>query len=173
MPANPINNIRISEISENQIPDIQKIANEAWPVTFAEILTQEQIRYMMGWMYSQEALVEQFGKGHRFFLAESDGEYLGFMSIENNSQQSGRTKIHKAYIRPAFQGEGIGRAFFDRASNEAVKRGDDAIYLNVNKQNLRAIAFYEKYGMAKIKEEIIDIGNGFVMDDYVFEKRVG
>lgn len=172
MPDSRINNLIISEISEIQIADIQRIADEAWPVAFAKILTQQQIRYMMDWMYSQQSLKEQLDKGHRFFLAESGGEHLGFMSIENNAQQSGRTKIHKAYIRPAYQSKGIGRAFFDKASDEATHHRDTAIYLNVNRYNSAAIAFYEKYGMVKVKQEIIDIGNGFVMDDYVFEKKL-
>jgi diamine N-acetyltransferase len=172
MSANRINDLKILEISIDQIVDIQEIANEAWPEAFGRILTEEQIRYMMNWMYSSESLAEQFKKHHRFFLAESDGKSLGFMSIENNFQLSGRTKIHKAYIRPAFQSKGIGHAFFDRALSEAIKFGDKAIYLNVNRYNLSAIAFYEKYGMTKIKDEVIGIGNGFVMDDFVFEKSV-
>ncbi|MBP1616414.1 MAG: acetyltransferase [Bacteroidetes bacterium] len=172
MPANQINDLKILEISVDQIVDIQEIANKAWPVAFAKILTEEQILYMMNWMYSKESLVEQFRKQHRFFLAESEGKYLGFMSIEHNSLLSGRTKIHKAYILPAFQNKGIGHALFDRALFEAIKFGDKAIYLNVNRYNLNAIAFYEKYGMTKIYDEVIGIGNGFVMDDSVFERSV-
>lgn len=168
-----ITTLDILEISSDRICDIQEIAHVAWPVAFKEILTQEQIRYMLNWMYSESSLIEQFGKNNRFFLAKLEEKPVGFMSIENNSQYSERTKIHKAYILPYFQAKGIGHAFFDRALSEAQTYGDKAIYLNVNKYNRGAIAFYEKYGMAKIGEEVIDIGNGFVMDDYVFEKKVG
>jgi ribosomal protein S18 acetylase RimI-like enzyme len=42
------------------------------------------------------------------------------------------------------------------------------IYLNVNKYN-SAKFFYEKLGFTNVKEEVIDIGNGYVMDDYVME----
>jgi ribosomal protein S18 acetylase RimI-like enzyme len=43
--------------------------------------------------------------------------------------------------------------------------------LNVNKRNI-AIRFYESIGFAITNEEVIDIGNGFVMDDFVMEKTI-
>jgi ribosomal protein S18 acetylase RimI-like enzyme len=45
------------------------------------------------------------------------------------------------------------------------------LFLNVNKYN-SAIQFYHKIGFEIAKEEVIDIGNGFVMDDYVMEKQL-
>jgi ribosomal protein S18 acetylase RimI-like enzyme len=43
--------------------------------------------------------------------------------------------------------------------------------LNVNRFN-PAVSFYEKYGFRTVKEEVIDIGNGFVMDDFVMVLEV-
>ena len=60
--------------------------------------------------------------------------------------------------------------FFDLAMEEATKQNNHALYLNVNKHNENAIGFYRINGFSIVKEEVIDIGNGFVMDDYVFEK---
>jgi ribosomal protein S18 acetylase RimI-like enzyme len=42
------------------------------------------------------------------------------------------------------------------------------IFLNVNKNN-EARFFYEKLGFSLVKEEVIAIGQGYVMDDYVME----
>lgn len=165
--------LKIFEATIDNIYDIQEIAKESWPKTFASILSSEQIVYMMNWMYSTESLTEQFAENNRYFLVESDENLLGFMAIESNCYQSGRTKIHKAYILPSAQRKGVGRALFDMAASEAIKSGDKAIFLNVNKNNQQAIAFYKKYGMKNIKAEVIDIGNGFVMDDYIFEKILG
>ena len=44
-----------------------------------------------------------------------------------------------------------------------------ALTLNVNRFN-KAIDFYLKNGFKIIKEENIEIGNGFLMEDYVMEK---
>ena len=46
------------------------------------------------------------------------------------------------------------------------------IYLNVLSSNERANKFYEKFGFNIEKEEDIDIGNNYYMNDYVMQKKV-
>lgn len=152
------------------ISDIQNVASIAWPHAFKNILSPEQIRYMMQWMYSDESLREQMEqKKHRYFLAKETDAFVGYMSIEHNCEQKNKTKIHKIYILPDQQNKGIGKLLLDKAIEEAKEQNDTAIYLNVNKYNENAITFYKKNGFFLAKEEVIDIGGGFVMDDYVFE----
>ncbi len=162
--------IEIIRANKTNIKDIQAVANVAWPHAFNYILSPEQIKYMMDWMYSTQSLQEQMDvKNHRYFLAKQYDRFSGYMSIEHNCENTGKTKIHKIYILPDFQKKGIGKQLLDRAISEAKLRNDRAVYLNVNKYNANAIGFYEKNGFFLAKEEVIDIGNGFVMDDYVFE----
>ncbi|WP_436415314.1 GNAT family N-acetyltransferase [Petrimonas sp.] len=165
--------IEIILANKNNIKDIQTVSNVAWPNAFKEILSPHQIKYMMNWMYSDESLQEQmYVKNHRYFLAKENDRFLGYMSIEHNCENSGKTKIHKIYILPDQQKKGIGKLLLYRAIAETKKQNDNAIYLNVNKYNENAIGFYKKNGFFLAKEEVIDIGNGFIMDDYVFEKSV-
>ena len=46
--------------------------------------------------------------------------------------------------------------------------GKKQVYLTVNKHNDHAIAVYKKTGFKVIDEVVTDIGNGYVMDDYIF-----
>ena len=46
------------------------------------------------------------------------------------------------------------------------------LILNVNKRNAAAIAMYERCGFGVREAIVVDIGSGFVMDDYVMSKRV-
>ena len=46
------------------------------------------------------------------------------------------------------------------------------IYLTVNKNNTSAINAYKKWGFITEKEACTDIGNGFVMDDYIMKINV-
>jgi hypothetical protein len=46
------------------------------------------------------------------------------------------------------------------------------IWLTCNRHNTKTIAVYEHLGFQKVNEEVTDIGNGFVMDDYIFEYEV-
>ena len=156
----------------SDIPAIQAVASCAWVHTFRDILSDSQTAYMMQLMYSNESLLEQMQeKNHRYFLAKKQEKTVGYMSIEHNCENTGKTKIHKAYILPEEQQKGIGKLFFSVAEAEAEEIGDSVIYLNVNKNNTNAIAFYHRVGFLLVKEEVIDIGNGFVMDDFVFEKN--
>lgn len=147
---------------------MQAIAQNTWPHTFGEILSTKQIEYMLSWMYSLETLEQQASKGHLFFLAEENGKKLGFTGIEMN-QKPGKSKIHKIYILPTAQGKGLGQLLIKKVQEIALANNQLSLLLNVNKYNQGAIAFYEYLGFVKIGEEVIDIGNGYVMDDYVFE----
>ena len=46
------------------------------------------------------------------------------------------------------------------------------MYLTVNKGNELAIRAYEGTGFETIDAVVTDIGEGFVMDDYIMELRV-
>lgn len=165
--------IEIIPANASHIRDIQAVAEIAWRNAFRHILSPEQIDYMMNWMYSSKSLAEQMEqKNHRFFLALKNNKVVGYMSIEHNCEASGKTKIHKIYILPENQKSGIGQRLIAFASCEARNQNDRAIYLNVNKFNESAIAFYKCLGFALSKAEVIDIDNGFVMDDFVFEKTI-
>ena len=162
--------IEIVPASENNIPDIQQISNIAWPDAFQGILSPEQIKYMMNWMYSDASLREQISEmNHHYVLAKEDEDFLGYMSYETNCNNKGKTKIHKIYLLPDQKKKGIGRLLFDFAVGKAKSNKDTSVFLNVNKHNLNAIDFYRKMGFKIVWEEVNDIGNGFVMDDYVFE----
>ena len=144
-----------------QLPIIIALTKKIWPDAYGEILSKAQLEYMIDKFYNEVALRESMQKGHVFYLAQDDNDkYVGFLSYEINCE-SQKTKIHKIYVLPETQGTGLGRQFFELVNQKA-------IFLNVNKYN-NAIHFYNKLGFTKVKDEVIYIGNGYVMDDYVME----
>ena len=163
--------IQIKTAAPEDLTHVQSIAYRTWPDTFGEILSPQQIEYMLGWFYELSHLEKQLNEGHQFFLAEEDGEKLGFTGIEVN-QEPGKIKIHKIYILPTAQGKGIGKKLINKVKEVAKENNQASLLLNVNKYNKGAIDFYEYIGFVNVKEEVIDIGNGYVMDDYVFELKL-
>jgi ribosomal protein S18 acetylase RimI-like enzyme len=150
---------------------IVNLTKKIWPVAYGEILTLAQLDYMIDKFYNETALLELIDKGHVFYLAQDDNNnYVGFVSYELNSEPN-KTKIHKIYVLPETQGTGLGRQFFELVKEKAIENHQNAIFLNVNKQN-HAIHFYTKLGFTKVKDEVIDIGEGYVMDDYVMEIKI-
>ncbi|MDR2956386.1 MAG: GNAT family N-acetyltransferase [Prevotella sp.] len=163
--------MNIVEATENQIVIIKSLSDKVWPVTFRDILSEEQIKYMMNMMYSEDSLRKQMKEGHHYLLAEEDGEYLGYLSYELNYKGSDITKVHKIYVLSSLQGRGVGRFFIDKAGEIAKNNNNKELLLNVNRFN-RAIDFYKRVGFEIVRNEDIDIGNGFLMEDYVMNKKI-
>lgn len=162
-----IEKVLANDIAKFQI--IRTIAQETWPIAYGEILSTAQLEYMFDMMYSIKSLLEQATKNSQFILAREGNNYLGFASYEMDIHQTNKTKIHKIYILPETQGKGIGKKLIDYIAVEAQNKKNIGVFLNVNKYN-KALHFYLKLGFSNVKEEVIDIGNGYVMDDYVMEK---
>lgn len=70
--------IRIA--SKEDIPLIQKLTYQVWPQTYASILSQEQVNYMLGMMYSEVSLQKQMEEGARFLIINDNGSPAGFAS---------------------------------------------------------------------------------------------
>jgi len=162
--------VEIIAADDSHYPVIRGIALRTWPVTFARILSQAQIDYMLNWLYTEASLREQVqGQGHTFLLAKVAGAYAGFASCQPGYKDTGKTKLHKLYVVPEAQGHGVGRFLVDAVIAIARRHGNPALLLNVNRHN-EAIRFYHRLGFNVVAGEDIPIGNGFVMEDYVMEK---
>ncbi len=164
--------MEIIKATIKDIPYIQAVADEVWPKTFAEILSPGQIRYMMEMMYSTDSLTAQLTQlGHHYLLVKDGNEYLGYLSYEFNYKGKNWTKIHKIYVLTTTQGKGVGRILIDKVAEIAKENGNAELSLNVNRFN-KAIGFYQKMGFEIIGSEDIDIGNGFLMEDYILNKKL-
>ncbi|WP_353169036.1 GNAT family N-acetyltransferase [Flavobacterium sp.] len=157
---------------KEQLPKVRDLAYAIWPSTYGDILSNAQLVYMLDVFYSIANLEKQMDEGQVFELFFEDTNVIGFVAYELNCnfENLGRplTKIHKIYLLPETQGKGFGKFMIDEIVKIAKSNNQEGIYLNVNKYN-RAKFFYEKLGFVISKEEVIDIGNGYVMDDYVME----
>lgn len=158
------------EIVRAAAPDIsriQAVAEATWPHTFKDILSPEQIRYMLDRMYSHEALHASISDPNQsFWLFVHEGKTLGFAGIEHRYQGKPATKLHKIYVLPDAQGMQVGKQLLEHVKNEARSAGSARLYLNVNRFN-KATGFYEHLGFRISGEEDIDIGNGYLMEDYI------
>ena len=158
--------MKIVSANVQDIPVIQTIAAETWPSAYGNILSDDQIRYMLDLFYNEEALAQQMKSEHHFILAGDDGKNAGFVSFEHNYDGSKDTKLHKLYILPLLQGNGAGHRLLEAVVAAAREAGQQRIILNVNRHNI-ALGFYKKYGFIIDREEDIDIGNGYFMNDYI------
>jgi len=158
---------------------IRSISERTWPSTYGHIISQEQIDFMLDWMYSDASLEKQMNTGCEFYIASIKKENeqwdaVGFCSVSPEEENNGTEKVegskahklNKLYVLPTAQGTGAGKALLNKSIEVAKAAGSSSLFLQVNKQN-SAYSFYLKYGFIKEAEFKFDIGNGFYMDDYV------
>lgn len=161
---------QIRTATTKDIPLIRELTFRVWPQTYASILTQEQIDYMLEMMYSEAALERQMTKEDcQFIIVYEDGNPVGFASYAETEPK--KWKLHKIYILQNQQGKGTGRFVIDHIIDEIKKKDAYSLFLQVNKHN-KAKSFYEKLGFAEVDLINLDIGNGFFMNDYIMEKKL-
>ena len=152
---------------------INKLAWEVFPATYKEILSDDQMAYMMEWMYAPENVRKQMEEeGHVYFIAYKEGEPAGYVSVQQ--QDTDVFHLQKIYVLPSFQGAHLGSRLFDQAVKyiKEVHPSPCLMELNVNRNN-KALHFYERKGMKKLREGDFPIGNGYYMNDYIMGLHIG
>lgn len=150
---------------------IRRVVHDVWPVAYKTVITPQQIDYMLRMMYDDESLRRQMlAENCEFILAKLNDEIVGFASYSEIA--SGEFKLHKLYVLTSQQGKSTGRKLLDEVCNRATKHGGKKLELQVNKKNEPAINFYHRNNFTIDHDDVFDIGNGFVMDDYIMVKNL-
>ena len=156
----------------NDLQTIQNLARKIWPFAYGEILSVDQLEYMLDKFYAIDSLTAQMKlSGHEFYLALNIDHPAGFMSVGKSPGDPSVYILHKIYVLPELQGKSIGKSLLNFAIEKTRMEGGKALQLNVNRHN-KAFHFYKKNGFETILEEDIDIGNGYFMNDYRMELEV-
>ncbi len=150
---------------------VRKVADVIWPETFKDILSPEQIRYMMQMMYAPEVMSRELAEGYSFSIVLADGRDAGYL-VYSAYGEDGTAKLHKVYLLQEFHHQGIGQKMLEYACNCCRERGFSSVLLAVNKQNLPAQKAYLRHGFVMEKAVKCDIGHGFFMDDYLMRKTL-
>ena len=162
--------LQIRRATLEDLPAISELAGRIWRAHYPGILSGAQIEYMLHRMYDVDQLRRDLAAGVVYELVGEGERALGFCGYEQLS--GGELKLHKLYVEVSEHGRGIGSMVLRHVEEEARRRGLSRVVLGVNRFNEKAIRAYRRNGFA-IREELkTDIGGGFVMDDFIMEKRL-
>lgn len=161
--------MKLIKISQREIPTVRQLAREIWDEHYIKILSQQQIDYMLDLFYSEEKIKSEIEQGIIWEMLWENDKPIGYLVCKIETD---KVYISKIYLKAETRGKGYGKLLLNRARELAEQNHKKAIYLNVNKHNTGSIAFYERNGFVKIDEGVFDIGNGFVMDDFILEQKV-
>lgn len=151
---------------------VRSIAEVIWPVTFAPILSRDQIKYMMNMMYAPEVMERELASGYHFEILQVNGKDAGYISYSPYEGHPDTAKLHKVYLLGEYHGRGFGQVMLDHAQEQCRQLGFAYIVLNVNKYNERAIKAYKRNGFEIADSVKNPIGNGYFMDDFVMKKKL-
>ncbi|RUS48581.1 GNAT family N-acetyltransferase [Cohnella sp. AR92] len=156
--------------TDEQIALAAKLADEIWNEHYSVLLSKQQIDYMLERFQSPDAIEEQIRrKDYSYYFMESGGEPIGYLAVK---PEDGKLFLSKFYLLKAHRGKGFASRAIEFLEMLCGEGGLEAIWLTVNRDNQGSIAVYEKKGFRTVRTQVADIGNGFVMDDYVMEKAV-
>lgn len=171
--------------TQEELELLAELSDEIWHEYWPAIIGPEQTDYMVEKFQSLDAIKAGIAEqGYRYWFicdnAEADacaanlrtqrgvvGYTGGYTESETN-----RFFVSKIYLLSTQRGKGLCSktiAFYEQlCRNEDLR----AMYLTVNKHNELGIRAYKGKGFETIDAVETDIGNGFVMDDYIMEKTV-
>lgn len=160
----------IHRLSRDEVDAVSALARVVWQATYPALISQAQIDAMLADRYAPERMRAQLDDPrHAWRVASEGGVPVGFAHA--TVDDSG-CKLDKLYVHPDRQRHGIGAALLREIEDWARGRQARRLWLQVNRGNTQAVRAYEKYGFGIVESRVFDIGDGFVMDDHVMEKRL-
>ena len=162
-------NLTITPLKQNQIEPLTLLAKEIWTEHYVPIIGEEQVNYMLEKFQSPSAIKNQLTEGYRYYLVNLNNISVGYFSIQLRNNHS--LFISKFYLEKKARGQGIAKAMLQEIDNIATQSKCKSLDLTVNKFN-PAYEVYIKLGFKKVSSAIFDIGNGYIMDDFVMSKEL-
>ena len=156
----------IITVTEEMFPQLEKLADKLWHESYGELLSPQQITYMLQQFQCEKAFVRQSSEGYIYRGLIIDGEMVGYTGSQ---KQGERIFLSKLYLSKRYHGLGLGRKMMEDVIG--LYPECDKIYLTVNKYN-PSYEIYRHMGFEVIDSVVTDIGQGFVMDDYVMQRHL-
>ena len=158
--------------TQAQIHKVAELARDIWTEHYLPIIGKKQLRYMLLKFQSASAIAAQIADGYEYYIiAGDDGESAGYSAILQETDGNG-LMLSKLYVKKSQRGRGLGHRMLLFTEELCREREIGTLWLTVNKNNVKSIAWYKRMGFRQTAPIVQDIGEGFVMDDYRMEKLI-
>ncbi len=166
-----MDNLRIIPVTnEELVLSVSAMAEEIWHEYYDKLIGTQQVDYMLEKFLSPETLVKQISEeDYEYFLISYDYTFAGFAAIQ---EKNGSLFLSKLYVHEDFRKKHISSEMIRKFIELCKLRNLEKIWLTVNKRNFRSIDVYKHFGFETVRKECNDIGEGYVMDDYIMELSV-
>ncbi len=150
---------------ENDMKKLAGMADEIWKEHYISINALDCIEYMLEKFQSLEAIKNQIENlNYEYYFVTYKDKIVGYTGIQPQGKE---LFLSKLYILQQYRGLSLGRKCFEFIRQQAVDKHLQGIRLTVNKKNFGSIEFYKHLGFKIVESVVTDIGNNYVMDDYI------
>jgi ribosomal protein S18 acetylase RimI-like enzyme len=162
----------LAPLQRADFASIAALARRIWLAHYISIISKEQIEYMLGGRFTPDNLARYVDAGDRWFdVLRVDDAIVGYCSHALLADPR-EVKLEQLYLLPELHGLGFGKRMMVHIEAHVRELGRDTLVLQVNKGNTKAASVYLRAGFEVREEVCIDIGGGYVMDDFIMQKRV-
>lgn len=156
--------------TSEQLQAVSGLAQEIWTQHYLPIIGKPQVDYMLEHYQSPSALRRQIEcENYTYYLLQVRGVNVGYIGVV---AQERSLFLSKLYIKEKYRGKGLASQAIEFCTKLCREKHLEKIWLTVNRHNTGSIAVYRRLGFITTREQAADIGNGFVMDDYIMEKWI-
>lgn len=176
-----------------ELRQLADLAHEIWFEYWPQFIGEDQTRYMVERFQSAEAIMRDVTEHdyEYYFVLDEAGKTVGYVGVAPERFASApddpRARMHGEAITPLFadrlfiskiyllaeeRGKHYASQIIAWLADHAREEGLSGMYLTVNKGNVLGIRAYEGNGFEVIEAVEADIGEGFVMDDYIMARAV-
>ena len=153
------------QVYEDLVPLLSFFAKDVFIDYYDNLIGNQQATYMADMFLSEEAISQEISEDTVFKLMLLDNMPIGFTEYKLDGD---RVFISKLYMHKDYRKKGYGEMMLKDAIAYAKDNKKNKIYLTVNKHN-PSYKIYLKWNFKNIESVVNDIGNGYVMDDYIME----
>lgn len=146
---------------------ISILARKIWNRQYQDILSLNQIDYMLKQRYAPVVIQSQLEDKNIWWRKLVLGDAIIGFSCCVRTMQPDELKIDKLYIQHEYHRKGYGRMLIEDAISIMRSMTCSKLILTVNKQNHSAINAYRCCGFEIMGDSVVDIGGGFLMNDYL------
>lgn len=172
-------NIKIRLAEEKDAQLLAELGRETFHDAFVEnpLMPQDDLQlYMKSAFTVEQITLELEDPKTMFFLAEIEGEAVGYAKLERDVTTKGVTgknpiKLKRLYNKQKFIGFGIGASLMKHCLEESAKLKHDTIWLTVWQHNLSAQNFYHKWNFEECGVFDFQLGETVCIDK-VMQRQV-
>ena len=161
--------MELINVDESLVELTSEFATSVFTDYYTPMNGADHANYMAEMFLSPKSIRNLIKEGAIFKLVMEDGKPIAYTEYKKDGD---RVFLSKLYAHKDHRGKKIGNFMLNDCIDYTKSIGLNKIYLTVNKHNTPSYEIYLHKGFIVIDSVETDIGNNYIMDDYIMELTI-